>query len=286
MKPDSRYMSFVFAVVVLVVFASATSASGRSEETLIIAGAGTGIGTMKLMAEGFQKQRPGITVTVLSSIGSSGGIRAVAEDKIGIALSNRPLNAEERGVGIIEEAYGRTAVIFGVQESNSADGLTLSEIKEIYARKRSAWLDGTPIRLVLRPRTDTFSAYMVSIDPGLKSASEKAYTIPGVFVGMTDQEAAIQIEKTPGAFGITSAALVSTEKRKIKALSVEGTAPTPSNVAAGKYPYALTLFLVYKRNKYKGAVKDFVEFVFSRAGRKLLLHHGHVVLLRVAGRAK
>jgi len=120
----------------------------------------------------------------------------------------------------------------------------------------------------------------------LKLASEKAYSIPGVFVGMTDQEATTQIEKTPGAFGISSAAIVLTEKIKIKALSIEGIAPTLSNVATGKYPYTLTFFLIYKRDKYKGSVKDFVEFVFSQDGKKLLSHHDHVTLLRATGRVR
>ena len=193
-------------------------------------------------------------------------------------------------MGIIEEPYGRTPVIFGVQESNPTKGVTLTEIEDIYAGKRTTWSDGTPIRLILRPINDGFSVYLASINPRLKSAYEKAHSIPGVFVGETDQDAAERIEKTPGSFGATSAALIVSEKRKIKALLVDGAAPAPSNIAdgvrisAGKYPYTLTMFLVYKRGNEKGEVKDFIAFVFSKDGRKLLSESGHVTLPRIAGK--
>ena len=284
MKIYLRYQIVIFAALLFGGSIFTFAASASSTETLIITGTGSSIGAMQLMAKGFQKKYPRINVQVLLSIGSTGGIKAVNEDKIDIGLSYRPLKPEERSAKIIEEPYGRTAFIFGVQDSNPARGFTLAEIEEIYAGKRKTWPDGTPIRLILRPLSDGFSAYLASINPGLKSASEKSHSIPGVFVGNTDQEAAEQIEKTPGSLGTTSISLVVSEKRKIKALSVDGAAPTLSNVAAGKYPYTMTLSLVYKRDKYRGLIKDFIEFVFSRDGQKLLSDNGHVTSQRLTGK--
>ena len=180
--------------------------------------------------------------------------------------------------------------IFAVQESNPTKGVTLTETEDIYAGKRKTWPDGTPIRLILRPLRDSFSVYLASINPRFKSASEKAHSIPGVFVGTTDQEAAEQIEKTPGSFGTTSSSLMAVEKRRIKALSVDGAAPVLSNIAAGvhvsagKYPYTMTMSLVYKGDTDKGAVKDFIKFVFLKDGRKLLSESGHVTLPRITGK--
>jgi phosphate transport system substrate-binding protein len=281
MKIYRRYQIIIFAVLLFVgsIFTGAASAS--SKETLIITGTGSSIGTMELMAKAFQKKRPGVTVEILPSIGSTGGIKAVKEGKIDIGLSARPLKLEERSAGIIEESYGRTAFVFGVQESNPTNGFTLAEIEEIYAGKRKTWSDGTPIRLILRPLNDACSVYLANINPGIKSASEKAHSIPGVFVGITDQDAALQIEKTPGSFGATSGSIIAAEKRKIKALSIDGAAPALSNISAGKYPFSITMSLVYKRDKDKGAVKDFIEFVFSRDGQKLLSDNGHATLQRI-----
>lgn len=272
--------------VVALLFAGtilACPTTARSAETLTVTGNGTSVGTMHLMAASFQAKRPDVTIRVLPSIGSTGAIRAIQADKIDIGLTSRPLTRKERGANIIEESYGRTAFIFAVQDSNPATGFTLAEIEGIYAGKRAAWPDGTPLRLILRPASNSASAYLNNISPGLKSALEKARGVPGVFVGITDQEAAEQIEKTPGAFGTSSASLVASEKRKIKVLSVDGVPPTLDNVATGKYPYATTSVLIYKKDKYRGAVKDFVEFIFSADGQKILHDTEHVTLKRALG---
>jgi phosphate transport system substrate-binding protein len=284
MKLYLRYQIFIFAIPLFVGSFFIGAASASSKGTLIITGTGSSIGTMQLMAKGFQKKHPTVNVEILPSIGSTGGIKAVQEDKIDIGLSYRPLKPDERSAKIIEELYGRTAFIFGAQDSNPATGFTLAEIEEIYAGKRKTWPDGTPIRLILRPVSDGFSTYLASINPGLKSASEKAHSIPGVFVGNTDQDAAMQIERTPSSFGTTSSSLVAAEKRKIKALSVDGAPPTLTNVSTGRYPYAMTLSLVYKRDNYRDSIKDFIEFVFSRDGQKLLSDNGHVTLQRITGK--
>ncbi|MBU2026507.1 MAG: substrate-binding domain-containing protein [Proteobacteria bacterium] len=284
MKRYSRHPILIFAALMIGGAIAAGSALANPQEKLIITGTGSSIGVMKRMAEGFQKKHPNVAVDVLPSIGSTGGIKAVKEGRIDIGLSSRPLTPEERSMGIIEEPYGRTPFIFAVQELNPTNGVTLTEIEDIYAGKRRTWSDGTPIRLILRPLRDSFSVYLASINPRLKSASEKALSIPGVFVGVTDQEAAEQIEKTPGSFGITSRSLMAVEKRRIKALFVDGAAPALSNIAdgvhisAGKYPYTMTMSLVYKGDADKGAVKDFINFVFSKDGKKLLSECGHVTL--------
>jgi phosphate transport system substrate-binding protein len=284
MKLYSHRIILIFAALMIGGAIVVDSAFANPQEKLIITGTGSGIGVMKRMADGFQRRHPNVTFSILPSIGSTGGIKAVKEGKIDIGLSARALKPEERIPGIIEEVYGRTAFIFGVQESNPIEGLRLTEIEEIYAGKRRTWSDGRPIRMILRPLYDAYSAFLAGINPGMKSASEQAHSIPGVFVGMTDREAAIQIERTPGSFGTTTAAIVAAERLKVKALFVGGVSPTLPNVSAGKYPYAMTMSVIYKRDKYMGAVKDFIDFLFSNDGRKLLSANGHVTLPRAAGK--
>lgn len=278
-----RYRILLFAITLIAGSLFTGAASAGSRETLTIAGTGASIGTMQLIAKGFQKKHPTVNVEVAPSIGSTGGIRAVQEGKIDIGLSSRPLTPEERSA-VIEEPYARIAFIFGVQDSNPTKGLTLAEIENIYAGKQKTWPDGKPIRLVLRPLSDSQSAYLSSINPGLKSASGKAHSIPGVLVANTDPDAAMHMEKTPGSIGTTTSSLVAAEKRNIKALSIDGVAPTLSNVSSGKYPYAVTLSLVYKKDKYGGLIKDFMEYVFSRDGKKLLSGNGQVPLQRITGK--
>jgi phosphate transport system substrate-binding protein len=221
MKLYIRYQIIIFTAILFGGVLTAAVASASIRNTLIVTGTGASIGTVELMAMAFQKKRPGVLIKVLPSIGSTGGIKALSDDKIDIGLSFRPLKPEEQSAKIIEVPYGRTAFIFAVQDANPTKGFTLAEIEEIYAGKRKTWPDGTQIRLILRPVSDSFSAYLTSINSGLKSASEQAHSSPGMFVGITDQEAAELIEKTSGSFGTTSMSIVASEKRRVKALSVE-----------------------------------------------------------------
>ena len=247
---------------------------------LVITGTGSGIGVMKLMAQAYQQKHPDVEVIVLPSVGSSGGIKATREGKIDIGLSSRALKPEERGPGLGEEVYGRTAFLFGAQAANPEKGFTIKEIEEIYAGTRTTWHDGKQLRLVIRPRADAYSVYLDSLSPGMRTAAEKAHSIPGVFVGGTDQDAAAQIERTEGAFGVTSACLVKSEKKQIKGLNVDGIAPTLVNVTSGAYPYTMTMSVVYRKDTANPAVKQFVDFIFSPQGRKILTQTEHVAVKR------
>src|SRR3974377_1063241 len=139
MKLYSRYQIFIFAALLFGGSLVTCAASASSKESLIITGTGSSVGTMELMARAFQRKHANVTVQVLPSIGSTGGIKAVNEDKIDIGLSYRPLKPGEQSPGIIQEPYGRTAFIFGVQDTNPVKGFTLAEIEDIYAGKRKTW---------------------------------------------------------------------------------------------------------------------------------------------------
>ena len=61
---------------------------------------------------------------------------------------------------------------------------------------------------------------------------------------------------------------------------MDGKAPTLANVASGAYPYSMTLHLLYRQDAANPAVKQFVDFVFSPAGRKILTQTEHIALQR------
>lgn len=256
------------------------SALAGTPQKLVITGTGSGIGVMKLMAETFHRRYPDTSVVVLPSIGSTGGIKATREGKIDIGLSSRALKPEERSPVMVEVAYGRTPFLFATQAVNPEKGFSLKEIEEIYSGTRMTWHNGKPLRLVLRPRHDAYSLYLDTISPGMRAAHEKAHAIPGVFVGGTDQDAAAQIERTEGAFGVTSACLVKAEQKNIKGLAIDGIAPTLATVSSGAYPYTLTMSVVYRKENANPAVKQFVDFIFSPQGRKVLLQTEHLPLPR------
>lgn len=254
--------------------------AASASQVVTVTGTGSSIGTVKLMADAFTRKHPAIRVEVLSSIGSTGGIKAVKAGKIDVGLSSRPLRPDERADDLKEAAYGRTPVVFGAHPGTSVNDISLEDIEQIYLGQKVAWPDKTPIRLVLRPKSDAYTEFLVRISDRMRVATEKSYTIPGLFTGVTDQDAAIQIERAAGSFGVTSLAVIQSEGRNIKRLSVNKVAPTLKNLETGKYPFAMSMHVVYRQSSPNTAVKPFIDFIFSGEGQKILRETGHQPLKR------
>lgn len=67
----------------------------RPSSSLIIAGSGSNLAITRVLAREFIRRHPEITLDIPASIGSKGGIRAVAEGAIDVGLASRPLNASK-----------------------------------------------------------------------------------------------------------------------------------------------------------------------------------------------
>jgi phosphate transport system substrate-binding protein len=263
---------FVAIVTALAFFAPAAFAG----ETIRISGTGAAVAGMELLGKAFGKKHPGVTVVVYPSLGSTGGIKAVASGKLDIAVSARRVKEEENVPGLAEKPYARSPYIFATSSSTPAKGLGLPEIEDIYAGRKTAWPDGRKIFLVLRPPADTFTEFLKSISPGMKGAVESSQKRQGMFIGLTDQDAADQIERIPGSFGVTSYSLVAAEKRGIKPLAVDGISPVGKHGVNEKYPYFMTLRLVYVNNRATKAIGDFLRYISSKEGESILRGSGHL----------
>lgn len=271
----------VVAIMTVLVF---LAPAVLAEETVRISGTGGALGGMKLLGESFGKKYPGVNVNILPSLGSSGGIKAVAAGKLDLAVSSRRIKNEEKVPGIVEEPYVRAAFIFATSSSNQAEGLSLFEIQDIYSGKKTTWPGGKKIFLVIRPITDAFTDFLEKLSPGMKGAVEAAHKRPGMFTGITDQDAADQIERTSGSFGVTSYTLVASEKRKIKPLAVDGVSPVGKNGVNEKYPYFVPFYLVYMKDRKTGAVRNFIDYIHSKEGENILRMNGHIPIRNAQGK--
>lgn len=243
-------------------------------DTLKIGGTGSALGTMRLLGDAFTAKNPDIQVTIVPSLGSGGGIKAVASGAIALAVTSRSMNDADRKLGVTESEYGRTPFVFAVSAKSSVSAITRKEIADIYAGRMSKWPDGSPVRIVLRPASDIDTDILKSLSPEIKEALAVAEKRPGVQISVNDQDAADDLQRIPGVIGPSSLALILSEKRALTALMLDGKDPTPQNIASGVYPYFKRLFFVTGA-KRSAAVERFIAFVRSPAGRKILADHGH-----------
>ena len=246
-------------------------------ETLAIGGSSAGLGTMRLLAAAFAKVEPGVTVSLLPNLGSSGGLKALGAGAIDVAVISHALKAEDAAQGLVGVEYGRTP--FGVVTAKAGDSAftSLAQLAEVYAGQRPAWPDGTPIRLVMFPKSGSDSAQLEAFSPAMKQAVQTALSRPGILVRSSDEDAADTIESVTGALGTNTLALISSEKRKLHMLPVNGVVPSAKTIADGTYPYFKSMALVRKAGA-KGIVNSFFAFVASPRGRQILVDSGHWVV--------
>lgn len=246
-------------------------------EAIKIGGTGTGLGSMKLLAQEFNRVRPDAQLIVTPSLGSTGAIRAVLAGAIDVGISARPVTAQEQGQGASARAYARTPFVIATGIKTKAAGLTLSELVQIYSGKTTRWPDGSPVRLVMRPEADADTVAMRAFSAAMNSAISTALTRPGLRMADTDQDNADALETLPGALGATTLTQILTENRALKALTLDGVAPTLQSLAGGRYSYHKTLYLVTGRSPSPLA-KDFAAFVRSPAGQVVLAKSGNLAL--------
>ena len=260
-----------WAVAVLAVLLVSGPRSAVAE-TIRISGTGGAIGTMRILVEAFGKANPGIRVEILPGMGSSGAVRAVLAGRLDIGLSGRTLKGEERAQDVMETKYARTPFAFVVNSNLKMTGLTLEGLTAIYAGKRD-WENGKRIRLVLRHQADSDIEVLKSMSPAMSAAVDIALRREGMIVATTEQDAVDAIESVPGAFGGTTLSLVSSERRALRILALDGVVPSVRAMADGSYPYSKTFFMVTKINP-PASVRRFIDFVRSPAGAAILAKNG------------
>jgi len=241
-----------------------------------IGGTGSGLGTMKILADAYARQHPDFKFVVLPSIGTSGGIKALRAGAIQIGLSSRPLKDSESQGGFVATEYGRTPFIFVTSPTTQASNINVRELANLYVGKTDKWPDGTPVRLVMRPVGDSDTEVIKAISPEMRAAKDAAEKRPGMLFTVTDQETADSIEKVAGALGPSTLALILSEKRALRPLSLNGVAPDVQALAEGRYPLSKTMYMVTPTTP-SSAVQGFVDFVRGPAGRALLAQYGHWV---------
>lgn len=241
-----------------------------------IGGTGAALGTMQVLAQAYAKVQPDAKITVLASMGSGGGIKAVLAGAIQIGVSSRLLSDVESKSGASAVEYGRTPFVFAAAATNKVAGITTQNLVDWYVGKIDTWPDGSKVRLVLRPIGDSDSESIKAMSAAMRDAKSAAEQRKGMVFTVTDQETANAIEKVSGALGPSTLALLISEKRPLKALTLDGVVPSAQTIANGSYPMFKRLFVV-TGPKTPPAAQAFVSFVQSAAGREILQQTGHWV---------
>lgn len=257
--------------------AAARPGTARAADTLRITGTGSGTGGMALLAQAFMLKNPGSSVEVLPALGSAGGLAALIDGRIDLAVSNRRPSAKEteRSAGVLSELlYARTPFVIAVHRDLGIKTLTFPELAGLYREGGAHFANGRRARPVLRLLDATDTDLLKSMHPALVAAVDAAMARRGMLDAATDSEAANIIERTPGAFGPSTLALIESEKRPLQALALDGVMPTLANLANGSYRWSKQLYAI-TGPRHSSLLSSFLSHLQSTAGRRLLAGAGH-----------
>jgi phosphate transport system substrate-binding protein len=258
--------AFAKSAIVLL-FAGALPAGNATAETLRLGGTGSAIGMLQQVGAEFTAAT-GVKVEVFASLGSTGAIRALADSLLDIAVPARPLKSDESAAGLRQVVVLRTAYVIATSHSNP-HGLKSADLAGIFATEIPTWADGTPIRIILRPRSDTDTELLGQLFAGMGEAIEAARRRAEVPTAATDQDNAAPAERTPGSLAGTTATQIKTEHRNLLVVPLDGVAPTLANFESGAYRFAKKLYIIVSRNSAPVAQR-FVHFLRSPQGVKAL----------------
>jgi phosphate transport system substrate-binding protein len=235
-----------------------------------LAGTGTWLPLARALVRAFQETSPGAPLVVHDSIGSGGGMRAVADGVIDVALVSSPEGELRRApcCRVIPIAVG--AVVFGVNSSVAIDGLDREQVVAIFEGRTTTWPDGSAIVPLLRERGDSATRVAVREIQDLGTAMELAWAHGRWPIFLTDADMARALEDTPGGIGLHDLGSLQLEHPRVHVLPFERLRPGIETLSDHSYPLRRTLALVLP-NPPRDRVAQFVDFIRSERGREVLV---------------
>lgn len=273
--PRRDAMAGVAALAVSMAIASSRHVAAAEPVPLRIGGTGMALAAMRHIADAFTAAQPETTVNVLPSLGSGGGLAAVAAGAVDIAVSARALSDAERAKGLQCFPYLQTPLAFVTHPDVGVSDVTMIEVAAILTGRRLAWPNGTPIRLIRREPSDADWSLLRTLSADMAAAVQAALERPGLLTPATDQENADSLERLPGSFGAMSIGQMHAESRIVTALSLDGEPPTIEAMADKRYRLVRTLFIA-SRSQPTEEVARFLAFLSSRQTGALLTQLGYV----------
>lgn len=248
------------------------------EEKIVLDGSTGMLPLGKALGAAYQQQFSDPQVEIGKGLGSGARLRALAEGKVQIALAShgiKPEDVQKGNLKVIEVAKG--AIVFAVNASVPITNITEAQVCDIYSGKIRSWqpLGGSdsPMDVLTRPPTE--------VDPEVIRAKIRCFKelkeVATAKVMARGGDMAKGLAETPHAIGMTSMTVVEQSGGKVKALTLNGVAPTAENVKSGRY-FLTREFLFVIKGEPTTPIKKFLDFVLSLHGDRVILANGAVPL--------
>ena len=221
------------------------------------------------LGEAFQNDT-GINFTY-NPTGSGSGIKAVQEGRCDIGLSSRHLKAEELEAGLSGNILAYDGIGIIVNPENPVSDLSLETIAKIYTGEITNWAEvgGNDVEIVLIGReagSGTRDGFESITDTEDACKYRQELTSTGDVITTVSQN--------PCAIGYASVASV---KDTVKAVTVDGVAPTEATIKDVSYVVQRPFVLVTKSDaELSEAAQKFFDYITSADANEIIAAAGVV----------
>ncbi|MDD4564376.1 MAG: phosphate ABC transporter substrate-binding protein [Eubacteriales bacterium] len=252
--------------------------AGEVTGTVVTAGSTSVQPLSEELAAAFMDANPGISVEVQGG-GSGQGIKAIAEKIADFGALSRNVKDEEKASVAEEYVIANDGVAVVVHPESTVEDLTLEQINKIYIGEITNWSEvggeDAPIVVVSREEGSGTRGAFTEITKvmGKNDAGEE--------VENTTQDALVQgstgavmqtVATTPNTIGYVSLGSLSDT---VKALKVEGVAPSNETVLSGDYKISRP-FLYVRGGELTEAAQMFIDFILSAEGQAIVEDSGFI----------
>ena len=268
------------ALVAGLVIAAVAGCGGARKRSLTVKGSDTMVLLGQRWAESFMAAHQGEVVQVTGG-GSGTGIAALQNGTTEICESSRPMKDEEKqqiqakyGAPPTEIVVAKDGLSIYVNETNPVKELTVAQLHDLYTATVTNWkaVGGPDEPIVLYGRENSSGTYEYFKEHVLegKDYAASVQTLPGTAAVVN------AVARDPKGIGYGGAAYA----KGVRDVGVKkddaspAVLPKAENVQSGTYPISRNLYF-YLRKPPEGLAKDFIDFVLSDEGQKLVTEVGY-----------
>ena len=267
-------ISFTLALVLIMITACGQSPQSSENKIFTMVGSSTIQPLAEKLAEAYMAENSSVRVDVQGG-GSSVGVKAAGGQTADIGMASRDVKESEFSEfpNIVVTVIARDGIAIIANENVGVSDLSLEQIQKIFSGQIKNWseLGGADAHIIVVSREEgsgTRTAFEEMVLGEDLLMTETAILQP------SNGSVRTTVSTTPDAIGYLSFGYLD---ESVKAISVDGVAPTEANASNGTYPVVRPLNII-TYGEPSGDLKLFIDYILSDSGQTIVGDEGYIAV--------
>lgn len=241
-------------------------------------------------AEAYHQKVSTVSIAVTGG-GSGTGIAALINGTLDIANASRAMKESEieeakaNGIEPVEYVVAIDALAIIVHPDNPVSRLTIDQLADIFTGRITNWQEvgGNDAPIVLVSRETNSGTHVYFLEQVVRKGSKDIKDIfaPQTLLMPSSVGITSEVRRNINAIGYDGLGYVDPVHEKLIAVARDANspyvAPSVESGASGEYPIARNLYM-YTAGQPQGAIADYVQWIQSPEGQKVVVDLGFVPL--------